>query len=78
MHARTVTPDVLISRRDAADRLGCHIRSIDYYLNTRKLTRYKDGRGRVGIDPEELDELIVFLRDAIPRLRTEDAVPGAA
>jgi len=60
MHARTGTPDVLISRRDAADRLGCHIRSIDYYLNTRKLTRYKDGRGRVGIDPEELDRLTSF------------------
>lgn len=59
-HARTGTPEVLISRRQAADRLGCHIRSIDYYLNTRKLTRYKDGRNRVGIDPAELDRLSTF------------------
>lgn len=53
-------PEILLTRRQAADRLGCHIRSIDYYLNTEKLTRYKDGRNRVGIDPEELDRLERF------------------
>lgn len=57
----TGTPDVLITRRQAADLLGVHINSIDYYLNTDKLTRYKDGRGRVGIDPAEVDRLITFL-----------------
>lgn len=53
-------PEILLTRRQAADRLGCHIRSIDYYLNVRKLTRYKDGRNRVGIDPAELDRLERF------------------
>lgn len=48
----------LISRREAADRLGRHIRSIDYYLNTGKLTKYRDGFNRVWIDPAELDALI--------------------
>jgi hypothetical protein len=47
----------MISRQQAADRLGKHIRSVDYYLKTRKLTKYRDGFGRVWIDPEEVDLL---------------------
>jgi LytS/YehU family sensor histidine kinase len=46
------------------------------------LKRLEDIEQSYAANPEaadaELDELIVFLRDAIPRLRTEDAVPGAA
>jgi hypothetical protein len=48
----------MITRQQAADRLGRHIRSIDYYMNTGKLTKYRDGFGRVWIDPEELEQLI--------------------
>jgi hypothetical protein len=56
--SKKITPEILIDRRQAAARIGVHIRSIDYYLRVRKLTKYRDGRNRVWIDPEELDALI--------------------
>lgn len=48
----------MITRRQAADLLGKHIRSVDYYMNTGKLTKYRDGFGRVWIDRDELEALI--------------------
>ena len=48
----------MISRRQAAAQLGCHIRTIDYYLRVKKITKYRDGRSRIWIDPEELNALI--------------------
>lgn len=55
----------MISRQQAADRLGRHIRSIDYYLKTRKLTKYRDGFGRVWIDPAEVDRLSTLVVEPV-------------
>lgn len=50
--------EIMISRKTARERLGCTMQTVDNYLNSGKLTRYKDGRGRVWIDPAEVDRLL--------------------
>lgn len=49
----------MINRKTARERLGCTMQTVDNYLNSGKLTRYKDGRGRVWIDPDEVDQLLI-------------------
>lgn len=51
-------PEILISRQQAAARAGVKIRTIDYWRHHRKITTYKDGRGRIWIDPQEIDDLM--------------------
>lgn len=52
----------MIDRKEARKRLGCTMQTVDNYLANGKLTRYKDGRGRVWIDPEEVDQLLTPVR----------------
>jgi len=49
--------DTLITRREAADRASVGLRTVDRWLAEGRLTRHKDGLGRVTISPLELDEL---------------------
>lgn len=48
----------LISRQETADRAQVRLRTVARWLSEGKLTRHTDGRGRVWIDPEELEELL--------------------
>ena len=47
-----------LTRKQAADFIGCHLRTVENYLNTGKLTKHKDGRGRIWIDREEIEALL--------------------
>lgn len=47
-----------ITRRQAAERSGAGMRTIDGWLASGKLAKYTDGLGRVRIDAAELDELL--------------------
>ena len=51
----------LITKNEAADRAGVTLRTIDNWFSRGWLTKHRDGRGRVGIDAGELDELITFV-----------------
>lgn len=53
----TKKPKIPISREQAATRAGVGVRTIDYWRRTGKITKYKDGRGRVWIDADEIDHL---------------------
>lgn len=55
---KKTTPPKLLTRQETRRLLNCHVRTVDYYLKVGKLTRYRDGRGRVGIDPAEVEALI--------------------
>lgn len=46
-----------ISVNEAADRAHVHDRTVRRWFREDKLTRHKDGRGRVWVDPEELARL---------------------
>jgi hypothetical protein len=48
----------MIDRKEARKRLGCSQQTVDNYLAKGWLTRYKDGRGRVWIDPAEVERLL--------------------
>lgn len=54
----TTKRDNLITRKIARERLGCTMQTVDNYLSSGKLTRYKDGLGRVWIDPDEVERLL--------------------
>jgi len=83
-HAARVLADAEVGRSEAqasliaAQLVAAHAQVDPAFV----LKRLEDIEQSYAANPEaadaELDELIVFLRDAIPRLRTEDAVPGAA
>lgn len=51
----------LITKNEAATRAGVTLRTIDNWFHRGWLTKYENGRGRVGIDPGELDELITYV-----------------
>jgi hypothetical protein len=51
----------LISKRDAATRAGVTTRTIDNWFHKGWLTKYRDGRGHVGIDPDQLYDLITYV-----------------
>lgn len=53
----TQKPKIPITRKEAAERAGVPVRTIDYWRRTRKITNYADGRGRVWVDAEEIDDL---------------------
>jgi excisionase family DNA binding protein len=48
----------LITRKQAAQRAGVHVRTVDYWRRTGKLRTHRDGLGRVSLDSQELEELI--------------------
>ena len=50
--------ELLITRKEAAQRAGVHVRTVDYWRRSGKLKTLRDGLGRVSIDPEELSTLI--------------------
>jgi hypothetical protein len=53
----TQKPKIPITRDQAAERAGVRVRTIDYWRNTGKVTNYKDGRGNVWLDADEIDDL---------------------
>lgn len=48
-----------ITKAQAAGRLGVQLRTIDNYLSAGKLTKHKDGLGRVWIDAAECAALLI-------------------
>lgn len=46
-----------LTRRQAADRAGCGIRTVDRWLAAGLLARYTTPTGHVRIDPAQLDAL---------------------
>lgn len=55
--ATTHKPIIPITRDQAAARAGVSARTIDYWRRTGKITNYKDGRGKIWLDAEEIDGL---------------------
>jgi len=51
-------PGPLITRQEAARRVGVTVRTVDYWRRTEKITTYKDGRGRVMVDADEIDDVM--------------------
>lgn len=47
-----------VTRAEAAGILDVSISSIDKYMAAEKLTKYRDGRGRVWLDRAEVDALL--------------------
>lgn len=52
------TPEITITRNDAARRAGVKVRTVDYWRRTGKITTYTNDLGHVRLDPEEIDALI--------------------
>lgn len=52
------TWETLLSRRQAHEKTGVPMRTLDHWLANGRLTKYVDGRRRVGIDPDELDRVL--------------------
>lgn len=50
-------PEILISRKAAAERAKVHPRTIDMWRSTGKIKTYRDGRKRIWLDPEEIDKM---------------------
>ncbi len=61
MYSRCMTntqkPKIPLTRDQAATRAGVGTRTIDFWRRTGKVTNYKDGRGNVWVDAEEIDGL---------------------
>lgn len=53
------TPQVLITRNEAAERAGVRPRTIDYWRRHGKIKTYKNGRGQVFLDADEIDGMLV-------------------
>jgi predicted site-specific integrase-resolvase len=53
-----MTNENRITRKQASERAGVHVRTIDYWRRTGRLTRYRDGLGHVSVDAAELDALL--------------------
>jgi excisionase family DNA binding protein len=53
-----VMDTTMITRRQAADRAGVNVRTVDLWCRNGKLTGHKDGRGRVWVKEEELNRLL--------------------
>jgi hypothetical protein len=53
----TQRPKIPLTRNEAAARAGVQPRTIDYWRRTKKITTFKDGRGHVWLDAEEIDAL---------------------
>jgi hypothetical protein len=51
-------PGPLITRQEAARRVGVTVRTVDYWRRTEKITTYKDRRGRVMVDADEIDDVM--------------------
>jgi hypothetical protein len=51
----------LITKNEAATRAEVTLRTIDNWFHRGWLTKHKNARGQVGIDPEELDALITYV-----------------
>lgn len=66
----TLSPNPWLTRRAAALRAGLNLRTVDRMLSDGRLTRHKDGLGRVRIDTAELDGLTT--------LHTADDAPQSA
>lgn len=55
-----MTANTLITKREAADRAGVIIRTVNNWLALGKLTKHVNGLGQVRIDADELDRLLRF------------------
>lgn len=60
-----MTNKPLITKSEAARRAEVTSRTIDNWFYRGWLTKHKNGRGRVGVDPEELHDLITYV-PAVP------------
>lgn len=47
-----------ITRIQAADRAGVNVRTVDLWFRSGKLTRHRDGRGRIWVEVEELERML--------------------
>jgi len=50
----------LLSRAEAARLTGASLRTVDRWRKDGKLTTYRNRRGAIRIDPEELDRLSAY------------------
>ncbi len=48
-----------ITRKEAAELLGVHARTVDYRVATGKITEYRDGLNRLRFNRAELEALMV-------------------
>jgi len=51
-------PENLITRKQAADRAGVDVRTVDYWRRVGKLTTYRTRGHHVRIDPAQLDSYL--------------------
>lgn len=53
-----MNPENLITRKEAADRAGVDVRTVDYWRGRGRLTTYRTRGRHVRIDPAELDDYL--------------------
>ena len=51
----------MITKKEACRRAGITYRTLDLWFKSGKLTKYVNGLGHVGVDPDELERLITFI-----------------
>lgn len=47
-----------ITRKEAADLMNVHPRTVDYRVRTKKITEYRDGLGRLRFSRKEIEQLL--------------------
>jgi hypothetical protein len=52
-----------LSRKQVRDRIGCSFRTIDHMFTDGRLTKHRDGMGRIWIDPAEVEALLRVVPD---------------
>lgn len=65
----TATHGTLITREEAASRLHVDLRTLARYLAIGKLTKYKNGLGRVLVDEDEVAGLLEAKPQPVPAQR---------
>ena len=56
----------LITRQEAHEAFGIPIRTLDYWLANRKITRYKNDRGHVRVSRTEIQNKQAFRAVQVP------------